>query len=202
MPAPKTAQGLQVEMRFTLDTEPVENVFHVLTPSSPPPLAHMQTVGTIFLNWWAQNLRGSFATTMVLREVYVTDLTLADGPTRTITPEAPIPGQHPDPALPNNVALVATKRTARRGRAYRGRTYFGGIPETVVTNSVASASYVADMNQDCAALLAILEDEGYYLGVLSKRLDGDWRQVGVISPVVSYALRNGRVDSQRNRLPA
>lgn len=201
MPAPKTANGLQVEMRYTSDGEFVENVFHVLVTSSDPPGTVMPTAAFAFQSWWTGSLRNYFSSTIALREIYVVDLTTADGPTYTLTPEAPIAGQAAGVALPNNCALVATKRTNQRGRAYRGRTYFCGIPEGDVVVSTATPSYVSDLNAACTGLLDDLTAANLALGVLSKRINKDWRPVGVITPVTTFALRNGVIDSQRERLP-
>jgi hypothetical protein len=43
-------------------------------------------------------------------------------------------------ALPSSVALIIRKRTLYAGRAYRGRTYWAGIPVVQENDSVVSAA--------------------------------------------------------------
>lgn len=49
-------------------------------------------------------------------------------------------------SLPSSVAVVIRKRTLYAGRAYRGRTYFAGIPVQQEANSSMSAAAVTAWN--------------------------------------------------------
>lgn len=71
-------------------------------------------------------------------------------------------------ALPANVALVATLRTAKRGRSYRGRVYEGGWTEAAnQSNGNPSTADAAKVAAQYNALISALTSSGVSLVVAS-----------------------------------
>jgi hypothetical protein len=133
--------------------------------------------------------------------VKVTDLSSVSGFSLTLTGSLPIAGGNASPALPNNTALVITKRTLQRGRSFRGRIFHPGLTENQVTaNQVAGATV--------SALVAAYENfKGFTLTdgeavlcVLSRYSGGNARVTGLMTPVENFTS-DGFIDSQRRRLP-
>lgn len=201
MPFIPTPHCVQVNMRFTQDGQMTENVFHVMTVDASPTQTELIPIAETFFDWWSSTMRNYFSSSIALREVYAFNAASVSGQTYTYVPSSPVGGTSAAAALPNNCALVATKRTINRGRSFRGRTYWGGIPETDVNVSLASNSYVADLNSACSVLLAQLSADGYPMSVRSLKNGGDWRAVGLQTPVTSFGLKDGIIDSQRRRTP-
>lgn len=152
--------------------------------------------------WWKTTLAPSVSNAVVLREVYGFDLSTADGPTGTYAGIPPASGGDTSPLLPNNVSIAVSFRTARRGRAYRGRNYFLGLTEGVVTNSTVAEARLTSI---VSAYLALaLEDDVIPGGtwVVCHRYSGRTPlTTGTAEPITDVVIVDPIVDSQRRRLP-
>lgn len=188
-------------MRFTLDGQLTENVFHNSVLESAPTEAEVQLAAELYRSWWSTTMKNFFSFEIALREVYAFDASSATGYTYTDTPATPIAGGAVGNSSPNNVALVVTKRTALRGRSFRGRTYWAGIPKGDVAGNYVSSSYLTDINNACDALRDLLVVEGLPMAVRSLYANNLPRATGVMALVTSFQASNARVDSQRRRLP-
>jgi len=200
MPYVPAANTCKAELVYNWDGQIVENVLFY-TPQATLTLALMNELGAYLVNWFNVTMKGQLPTTISLINVRLTDLTTQTAPVANYATGLPIAGTSASPSLPNNCALVITKRTAFRGRSYRGRIYHPGLMEADVTNSQVSSGKVT-------TLLA-----AYNLIRLFTNLGTDWvmsnvslvsggfaRVVAEVKPVVSFDS-DGRVDSQRRRLP-
>jgi len=95
--------------------------------------------------------------------------------------------------LPMNVSLCVTLRTARAGRAFRGRTYLWGYTETQnVAGAVASAAAQTAATAWVNAIGTALSNNGMGLAVLSRTLSQ-------VNAVTSVQLRDGVWDTVRKR---
>jgi hypothetical protein len=110
-------------------------------------------------------------------------------------------GTNVSPALPNSNALVLTKRTALRGRSYRGRIYVPGLIEGQVTANAVSSAYQTNYLNFWNGLLTITTTQNSFeMVVFSKKQNGSWLAQGILTPVIGFTT-DGQVDSQRRRLP-
>lgn len=97
--------------------------------------------------------------------------------------------------LPASVCLVATLRTALRGRAHRGRVYCGPFDETFNLAGVPVAALVADLALQWDRFITIdLVGSGVSLGVASYKT--------TIFTDCVHATVDSRWDTQRRRLNA
>lgn len=98
-------------------------------------------------------------------------------------------------------ALVTTLRTLNRGRSFRGRNYWPGVPASQVaadgahlsgTRITAQQSFVTDL------IAAIITVSGQHL-VVASRFAGGAPRVSGITTQVSSIDTNNVIDSQRRR---
>ena len=205
VPVPNTAE---VELRMTLDSQRIENTLYFFNAAGPDPTS-MNLLAAELETWWINEAAPLLPADVALREIVVTDLTAANSfqITRGITP--PEPGTLGQPALPNNVTLAVSFRTAIRGRGYRGRNYVPALTEGQVVNNTVAGATVTDW---ATAYASILTDPGIagagwvwvvasrYLGVDSNGKPIP-RVVGNAEPITSVVVTDATVDSQRRRLP-
>lgn len=120
---------------------------------------------------WTTYFKPLMATDSNLQRIVATDLT-TDGGAQNIL-GINNNGTAATGSLPLNVALVGSHRTARRGRSYRGRSYWGGIP-TGSQNSPtdASAAYATNLANAFTALNIALDVAGFKQVVASKQHNG------------------------------
>lgn len=148
------------------------------------------------------SVKGLFPSTWSLIEVRCIDMESQFGPAISASSGLPIVGTRAGTQLPNNCALVLTKRTASRGRSYRGRLYFGPLIEADVTDNTVGSTVVSSIINNLGAVLLTVVGvtENHKLHVVSRYSNGVARVTG-ISTLVTGWTSDGIVDSQRRRLP-
>lgn len=106
-------------------------------------------------------------------------------------------------ALPANVALVTTWRTAFAGRSFRGRTYLGPSQETMNNGGIPNAATVATIQTAATNLIAAINGvAGLRLGVFSLRRTqppASLSPFNATEPVISAVARS-KWNTQRRRL--
>lgn len=190
---------MEIEMRFTQDGQKIENVYHVERDDSDSPAARL-TVATFFYDWWAAEMQPLVAAEVQLREIYVTDLGTEGGGTSTFVPTTTTTGANVNTSMPNHVTLSVSARTNRSGRSYRGRSYFIGLTQNVVTASRVSSGAVAAIQAAYNTLQNTYIEQGV-LVVLSRRNNGAERLAAVGEPIVQWVIVDDVIDGQRRRLP-
>lgn len=189
----------QVEFRCSFGGQDVENVIH-WDRHGTWDLAELQALASGLINVWAVEVLALQSSLVTLREVYVKDLTEADGLEVTEVPPSALPGALSGDALPNNCALAVSLRTDRQGRSNRGRLYHYGFVETQVTHNTVAANIVTAITQAYQAIQAFFGAPGAWC-VLSRYSGGDLREYGVGTDITAVVCRDATMDSMRRRLP-
>lgn len=148
------------------------------------------------------SVKGCLPATWSLIEVRAIDMESQFGPAISAASGLPIVGTRAGAQLPNNVALVLTKRTAARGRSYRGRLYFGPLVEADVTDNTVTAGVVTSIIGNLGAVLLTVTGalHTHRLQVVSRFSNNVARVEGIATQVTGWTS-DGIVDSQRRRLP-
>lgn len=197
IPVPNTAQ---LELIYDWGGQVCETVLHYVkaSPWTVDLLTDLCESATLE---WDAVMQTQMPTTLSLIGVRATDLASQTGAVVNYGTGLPLAGTAVSPSLPNNVALVVTKRTALRGRSYRGRLYHPGLNEGQVTGNIVGPSSVATIvglwNNFLS--LAVTGDEAN-MCVVSRYNNLAPRVTGVAT-LVTNLTSDGFVDSQRRRLP-
>lgn len=198
VPVPNTAL---VEIRLQQDSQKVENTlyFELGTGWDATSLGDL---GTSVITWWETFMSPLTSNTVVLREVVCTDLTSDIAPSIVSTPGTLVTGDDINEALPNNVSLAISFRTAGRGRSSRGRNYFVGITDEHVAGNTAESGFVSDLTAAYLALgLGGSFDVDAIWCVVSRFHNNAPRTTGIATPITSVSVVDDTIDSQRRRLP-
>lgn len=194
------ADVVQVELVFNWNTQIVENVHHFHCDSAPNLLDMPALLDSCRLAW-SNAIRALTAPTVSLVSMKATDLSDQHSFSFTTSVNLPMSGTSASPALPNNCACVVTKRTALRGRSYRGRSYVPGLTEAVVTDNLITSAFLTGAQGYLTGMQTFtITGRTYTLGVLSRYLNNAPRSNGSIDPVLT-ATASATVASQRRRLP-
>src|SRR5680860_412131 len=153
MPLSPVPNVVQAELVYTWDQQVVENVLH-FEAAGALSIPNMQSLGTYLVNWYDLGLQGAHPTTIALTSLKLTDLTSDTAPALDYTTGLPLIGVNTSPSLPNNVAVVMSKRTIFRGRSYRGRIYHPGLAEDQVVANNVNALTLADFVTEYEKLLS------------------------------------------------
>lgn len=199
MPLPVIADTIRASQEgLTSNGLPWANVMHFRKTGALSYPAAIAILDPIWLAIWntasggGTALRAFLPTTASLQAFRYTPL---DGSTASTVNTHVVAGTDAGDPLPASTCLVATLRTALRGRANRGRVYFGPMTELSNTNGRPTAGTVSGLSLQMNALITNLTGSGVSLVVASYLPPGVANNVTVISV-------NGRWDTQRRRLGA
>ena len=199
MPAILLPLGIRVAVEYEVFGKIVVNIYHVTT-TDPIISVKLLDIAGAFANWWENFLAAEFSEDIALTQITALDLSVANGEKQTLVISPALPGDRLTPAIPNNVAIVASLGTAKTGRSFRGRSYHAGMSDDNVTGNdfseIRSAAVVAAYGD----LDTLLDTLNAILVVASFQSAGAPRETGVATPVESVSM-NARVDTQRRRLP-
>lgn len=197
-PAPLVAE---VKMTYRQGTNLMSNIFHVAkdTEWTGPDL---DALGEVFYDWENVDGKGERSTSVELTHITLAALVSQTAPYRARAIDPAVGGILVSQALPLNVTLAIAAVTGSRGRGRQGRTFWIGlgesqVDENVVTNTTQD-NIVDNMNSLLAAVNAVA---GQQLVVLHRYFEGELLPTATFSPVVTYAIRDTTVDTQKNRLP-
>lgn len=203
MPFVPTPNCVQAELIYEFQGQVCENVLHYVK-ESPWDTDTMAELAEQLKDAWVTYIKPQVSAQLYVTEIKITDLSSQTGPVVNYGTGLPVNGaQTGSPPLPNNVAIVFTKRTLLRGRSYRGRIYHCGLVESQVTANNVEATPLAALNAGWANFIGIslpVAGTEALLTVLSLVEDGNARTTGVATLVTSLTS-DGVVDSQRRRLP-
>lgn len=190
----------QAELVCSLDTQVIQNVLHFEAAAGLNP-TNMGELGAHLVAWWNTNIKPNVPTSQSLTQIKLVDLTTEIAPVVIYATGLPSAGSNASPALPNNCALVITKRTALRGRSYRGRFYFGALNEASVTANTVSVG----LSGGLVTALNLLNNfttatEEWFAVVVSRYTNNLPRPGGIATRITSHDT-DSVVDSQRRRLP-
>jgi hypothetical protein len=191
---------VQAELVYLWQGQFVQNVLHYDTPGATT-ITEMEELGDLLVDWFDVQLQPQVTSQLSLVEVKLTDLTSEFGPVVEWTTGLPIVGTNIGQTMPNNVAIVMTKRTVFRGKSFRGRIYHPGLVEAQVTNNQLVPATQTLLLTNYNALVELEGAGGLYtLQVVSRYTNNAPREIGVATPVISITT-DGFIDSQRRRLP-
>lgn len=197
VPVSNTAQA---EIRYTYGTEKFENTLYFQRSQAIDQTA-MQALADYVAQFWYDELRPFQISSVVLREVFVTDLTTqTSGVAVSLLHEGVAGAYVGGTALPVNVTASIAFRTASRGRSYRGRNYIVGMSTAQISGNNLTAQILADYTAAYEALITTPLATWTWV-VVSRFSNGSPRTNGVATPIVSCGFADQVLDSQRRRLP-
>lgn len=197
IPSPNTVQFEQI---FTYSGSTIEMVHHYQFEVTPT-TADCEAMHVQARTDWSNTLIAELPSTLVWIQSKFTDLTTQTGFVYITATSLPFAGASASAQLPNNCAVVVTKRTAKRGRSFRGRSYMPGLTEeNVNANSVLSTFTTPVLNFFNSIRDLPTTGNPVVMVVLSRIQNGVPLAQGVVTPVTNFTV-DTVVDSQRRRLP-
>lgn len=200
MPFIPFANTAQVEAVWSVDGQIVENVLHF--DNAAPDLSNLTDLADAVNTAIRTSILPLIHSGISLLRVIGTLLDVLDGFQFISTASLPAPGTNSGSAMPNNVAACISLKSTSRGRSARGRSYIPGIPhEALIAPSEINATYAAALVTAWTEVLGAGADAGWSPVVASRFTGGAARTTGVTFPIVTIAMFDNILDSQRRRLP-
>lgn len=194
---------VEIDMIFTLNSEPAQNVFYAKLEGGYN-LANLEDLAAQIDVQWQGTWRGDQPAEVVYIRTEVRGLAVENDLIASNSDSAN-PGSHIGVALPNNVTFSIKKESGFTGRSARGRTYWIGILTEELTEAdenFLEAAYVAILVANVDSIRIGIEAVGDWEPVLVSRFAGGLkRDEGETFPWVSTTNVDTRVDTLRARLP-
>jgi hypothetical protein len=198
---------LELTAEYSYGTDLAINVFH-LQKNAAITLADLNTVTTAFQNWESATGAHHRSSDAGLSGLIATDLTTQNGISQRyeIVPE--INGGNGDGVDSFGITWCIKWTTAQRGRSFRGRTYYVGVPKADLVDNLIDATFAAAVIVDYQALRTALNAiTGFTMVVLSRYhgVDANGKPVpraaGLTTPVNNPSFTDLWADFQRRRAP-
>lgn len=158
------------------------------------------TLSAELLDWYQDAYKAYVSTQCALQKINILDLSSAIAPSIEYPISPNIPGGNIGGATALNATLVTSFKTDQRGRSYRGRNYFVGLPApSMVDSGSVSSGVAAGITLVYAALAVRLASISMEHVVVSRQQNGVIMPVAVVTPVTEYFTETN-IDSQRRRL--
>lgn len=193
----KTAE---VVMQYELQGEIVENVYYVLGTAEWT-IGLLSSLCTDFAGWETDIASPHRCVGTTCQRISAIDRSTETGPRvdQTVT----IAGTAVEEPVSNNVTIAVSWRTAKRGRRYRGRTFYVGLGSgflAVGAQSVTAAAVPIIIGM-YTNLMGVAFANGGKM-VVAHQVEGGVRITpGTVEPITSVILVDQFIDSQRRRLP-
>lgn len=201
MPFVPTASVISVELIYLVNTQLVENVWNVLSGTTPVDEAALDRIKAKFETWRVASLRPRQSTQCSAQKWVLRDLTSEASFAKEYAVTANAAGSFAQNALPQNVTASIKYSTGLAGRSYRGRTFHVGLSLGQYADNRVNTGEITSLTTCYTALLTGLAGGGTVdtLVVLSKWHDGSLRSAGVATPITGVTV-DPNLDSQRRRL--
>lgn len=199
VPAPNI---MMVEFLYTLNAQQCENRIMVDNLAAVTP-SDLEDIAILAWNWWELTYAPEISSHCLLRGVQATDLTTDTGGQFLYAPDTTTTGGITGVAMPNEVSLCISLRSASRGRSARGRWFLAGLPrDGMGDDNQVSPGYASSLVTAMQGLINQISTAGKAVVIVSYRHDNVVRPGGpVFFPVVSASIVDQVVDSQRRRKP-
>lgn len=197
VPAPNI---VMVEVIGLKDGQIIENRFHVNVLGEPTS-GNLSTLSAAVQSWVTTDYALRLPQEVAITEVRLTSLHTQNG--IQLSSPMTVTGAGVNGAMPNEVTLCVSLRSAFVGRSARGRFYLLGIPkDAVTTQNRVSATYRGLAAGTLQALIGAVNGSGFVTVIVSYITNKAPRPGGPVYFVVQTAVVvDDIVDSQRRRRP-
>jgi len=190
--------GIQLCFNFEATGQHWQFCFTLKKSAGSVTTTDLSNVTGIASDWWTSDFKAFMTANNTLSNITATDISSQGGPQDVLTISEV--GTATGGSLPLNVAIVASLRTAKRGRSYRGRAYISGLPLTSTNNiNQLDATKITTLLGDLATLQNDLDAAGYDIVVASKQHNGVTTNPAETNEVIDIVM-DANLDSQRRRL--
>lgn len=200
MPFIPLPRGIKITFGFDLRGVPVSITIHVRAPADVT-YTDLANAAQIMKTWWDNTAYANFSNDLIPRVIEVTDVSQQPAEQFQETSFTQTTGGAATDALPSNVAVVISNRTAFIGRSYRGRTYLPGIPANAQTDNVLNGTAKTNIENMWGALLNAFGNAGMPVVIASYQNNLSSRETAVAT-LVTNAFVDTQVKTQRRRLGA
>lgn len=110
-------------------------------------------------------------------------------------------GQNTGASKPNNVAFAVSRRSIFTGRGARGRIFLLPTEDWLSDENHVDAAQAEAIVTVLNGFKTVLDGVGFEEVILHRKVGSSWLSEATKHPVITYAVADLSLDSQRRRLP-
>lgn len=175
--------------------------FRAPVPVTP---AHLSDLGQACEVWFDTQMQPLMSAGWTLNRIKLRDLSVANGYVLDWVGLLPMTGTAVGNSMPSSVAWSLKKTTGLAGKSFRGRIYHMGFTEAQISGNYVDPVVATDILNawEDLRVAAAGAGDGFELVVVSTMANKAPRAVGVATYVQAIVAVDGRIDTQRRRLPS
>lgn len=189
----------RIQLIYTLNSQRIENVFHVLSGGGLL-TADLDRIEGVFAAWWTATGRAQVSTATSLVLIVADALNVESGLHKEYSSGWTAAGLVGGTAFPGQNTLAVKLATSFSGRSFRGRIFWPGLSTSDLTAGLLTTarrdSIVAAVN----TLRASLTAGGDNLCVVSYCHGGEWRAAAVSTIVTGVSAKTTICQQKRRRV--
>lgn len=160
----------------------------------------LNDLAEVVYNNYTTNVMPVLSEAFTMDSVHAVDLTTEFSGYGDYYPAGGISGGIAGDCMPNSIAMVVELTTGIRGRSYRGRTFWPGVPVEKVTGDLFDSDWSASVAAAQATAATGIDVNAAVLVVVSRYTDGAARLTGVATPIEHFGYSSLLVKAKRDRV--
>lgn len=171
----------EVNLRYVINGQNCENVFHYKWNSTTPPsTAELTQLATEVYQTIGQRLMNLSHTGVFMREVFCRNIDTVSGEQSTYSQSPPFQGVKTQYQLPNQVAKSIEKKTGISGRSHKGGYRISGLDSSETTGDNITSTLFTLLTNLMLSLIA-QRVSGRFIPAVASKLLGDSRTISSLS---------------------
>lgn len=196
IPAPGT---VRVQLIYTLFSQRIENVFHVLSGGGLL-TADLDRIEGVFAAWWTATGRAQVPNNVSLVLIVLDALAVESGLHKEYSSGWTAAGSIGSPALAGQNTMAVKLATSFSGRSFRGRIFWPGLTVADQPAGLVSATRRDTIVAAVNTLRTNLSTGGDTLAVVSYCHGGAWRTTATVTAITGVSAKTTIAQQKRRRV--
>lgn len=193
------ASTMRVQLIYTLNSQRMENVFHVLSGGGLL-TADLDRVEAVFAAWWTATGRAQVPNNVNLVLIVVDALNVESGLHKEYSSGWTAIGTLGSPALAGQNTMAVKLATSFSGRSFRGRIYWPGFTNADIVSGLVTAARRDAVVVAVNTLRTNLAAGGDALAVVSYCHLGAWRATATVTAITGVSAKTTLAQQKRRRV--
>jgi hypothetical protein len=190
---------MRVQLIYTLNSQRIENVFHVLSGGGLL-VADLDRVEAVFAAWWTATGRAQVPNNVSLVLIVVDALNVESGLHKEYSSGWTVGGSLGSPATAGQNTMAVKLATSFSGRSFRGRIFWPGFTNADVVGGLVTSARRDAIVTAVGTLRTNLAAGGDTLAVVSYCHGGAWRTTATVTGITGVSAKTTLAQQKRRRV--
>lgn len=190
---------MRVQLIYTLNSQRMENVFHVLSGGGLL-VADLDRVEAVFATWWTTPGRAQVPNNVSLVLIVIDALNVESGLHKEYSSGWTVAGGLGATALAGQNTMAVKLATSFSGRSFRGRIFWPGFTNADISGGLVTTARRDGVVAAVNTLRTSLAAGGDTLAVVSYCHLGAWRATATVTGITGVSAKTTLAQQKRRRV--